>query len=224
MSKSTIFEGFTPEDKKAFEERGNSFVKEFGDGEAIFYVGDEPEFLYVLLEGSVHVENLLPSGRKVLVNRFDRPGTVFGEVYLYLKNQPFDYQCTASRYAKVLFIPKEILLGTRDMEEYQEKMKNNMLTILSEKAYYLNKRLLVFSEGSIRERILKDLKQRLGNSDSFTFYGTREEWAALLGIPRPSLSRELAKLQEEGIVSMERGKVKVNADDLRRGLDGSEEA
>ncbi|MDO5713105.1 MAG: Crp/Fnr family transcriptional regulator [Tissierellia bacterium] len=219
MIKSLIFDGFTLEDEQKFLEKGNSFTKEFGDGEVIFHIGDTPTHLYILLDGIVHVENLQPSGRKVLVNRFENPGTVFGEVYLYLKDQPFDYQCVASRYAKVLLIPKEILLDTKDQEEFQEKMKNNMLSILSHKAYYLNRRFLVFAEGSIREKILKDLKQRLEREEVFTFYGTREEWASLLGIPRPSLSRELVKLQEEGILQIKRGKVIVKREDLDRGLD-----
>lgn len=215
MERSLIFKDFTTEEIRDFLENSASFRKEFKAGELIFCIGERPKYLFVLLEGSIHIENVMPSGRKVLVNRFFSPGTVFGEVYLYLVNQPYDYQCMAAENTAVLAIPKEWILEERD-PVLGKKIKNNMLVILSTKAYTLNKRLLVFSEGSIREKILQDLKQRAGHGDTFTFYATRDEWAALLGIPRPSLSRELAKLQEEGILTTDRGKVKVDLKRLRK--------
>ena len=55
---------------------------------------------------------------------------------------------------------------------------------------------------SIRERIMEFLRveQKRQNSHTIVLPFSKKEWAEVLAIQRPSLSRELAKMRKEGII------------------------
>ena len=81
----------------------------------------------------------------------------------------------------------------------------NFLSIASKKSTDLRNRLKLLSHKSIEERILFYLdseKKRL-NTKKIPIK-SKESLAQLLNIPRPSLSRELIKLKEKGIIEYNR--------------------
>lgn len=194
------------------EGRGALVVKHLEKGESLFHIGDNPEALFLLLDGEIRVENLSDTGRMVVVNRFFTPGTLLGEVYYILK-RPFDYQAVAEVESEVL------LLSRKDLEALpEERLLAVLLPIVAEKAYTLNKRLRVFSEPSARDRVLRDLSLRLGEREKMTFYTTQAAWAEDLGLPRPSLSRILGELKERGVLSLSRGKLTITREGLEKAL------
>ena len=73
-----------------------------------------------------------------------------------------------------------------------------MLSILAGKAFFLNQKLQVVSAGSIRQKISRWIMQNIQEDGVVPLHLTREEMADYLGVPRPSLSRELMAMQKEG--------------------------
>ena len=80
---------------------------------------------------------------------------------------------------------------------------------LSWKAYNMNRKLRILGSGSLRERIVRFLVECQDSEGQIHMNLSREEMADYLNITRPSLSRELGKMQEEGILELDRRQILV---------------
>ncbi|WP_425538705.1 Crp/Fnr family transcriptional regulator [Microaceticoccus formicicus] len=214
-----LFNGLSDDEFKLIELNSNLRVFDFNNGENVFVAGDEPEFLFVLIEGSVTIEKTDINGKRTIVNTFTNRGTVFGEVYLYLRERSYDYTCHSIQASKVLAIPKEFIISlrTEDFESYSIIVQN-MLEILSEKAFHLNQKLLIHSSFSLRQKISNYLLQVSGNSDIIKLVFNREELAQYIGTTRPSLSRELMNMEEENIISVDKDTIHILNRDYLEGI------
>jgi CRP-like cAMP-binding protein len=87
-----------------------------------------------------------------------------------------------------------------------------MLNILSNKALMLNKKIEHLSAKSIRGKISSYLLEEYGqnNETAFRMSMKRHELADYLGIPRPSLSREMITMKKEGIIDYNGSWVQIN--------------
>lgn len=168
----------------------------------IFTQMDQPRASFVLLEGSVAVCNDSSLGTRSVMARFDRPGELFGEVFVFLGREQYENYAQALTAAKVLRIPRETFIQAQsdDMEAFRVKLSANMLTILAQKNVLLNQRMQIISCTTLRQKIAKLLLLRAAPDGSVALHMSREELADYLATTRPSLSRELMRMQAEGLL------------------------
>lgn len=198
-----------------------SYRKRYKKGDTIFRAGQAPVNLFVLLTGAVQIEKLDSNGRKHIVNRFREPGTVFGEVYLFMDDHMYDYDCSVHQDAEILIMPRE---GCFNFESYHGNAADsikctlivNMLNILADKAYYLNQKLMIHASFSLRQKIATYLMQQSQGQRYFSLKLNREELADYLGSSRPSLSRELMNMQKEGYLEIFKEDVKIDVEKLNQ--------
>ena len=175
----------------------------FRKGEMIFNQGDKPRYITMLVEGSVSVGNDSVNGKRSILGMFSNPGELFGEVFLFLNHDEYANYACASSPSKILEIPKEYLTRLGDKPSaLQNKMLSNLLTIFAERTYYLNNRLQVCS--TLKQKIARFILQNMNDRDRVTLKMSREEFADFLNAARPSLSRELMKMQEDGYIKVVR--------------------
>ncbi len=206
LKSSTLFKGFGQEEIEDLLSLDFCSIREVKKDSYIFHQGDRPEYMYVLLEGSVQVEKIDINGKRVIVNIFTRPGTVFAEVYLYLGDHNYDYGCLAREDTRCLEISKDFF---KEDSLVQKKVTQNMLEILSNKAFYLNQKLLIMGSFSLKQKIANYLLQKLEGSREVGLVYNREELADFLGTTRPSLSRELSNMEKEGLIRVKKGSIEV---------------
>ena len=89
------------------------------------------------------------------------------------------------------------------------KLRENLLEVFAEKAYNMNQKLRILGSGTLRERIVRFLVECQDSEGVIHMSLSREEMADYLNITRPSLSRELGKMQEEGILELSRRQILV---------------
>ena len=85
-----------------------------------------------------------------------------------------------------------------------------MLEIQSEKNFSMTKKLHLLSGTTLRERIALWLLEQAQEQDCVQLTMNREELADYLGTTRPSLSRELMKMQQEGLIVVEKSLIKLS--------------
>ncbi|MDO5520191.1 MAG: Crp/Fnr family transcriptional regulator [bacterium] len=181
----------------------------------LFHTGDIPAYLYILTEGEVHVCKDTPNGNRLIMNTFSKPGTTFGEVYLFVDEKPYDFYVVTTKDTRVLCVPKHYFYQTCDRScGHHQKVIKNMLSILSEKAYFLNKKIQIIAAGSLRHKLAEFFLQNCTDEGIVTSSMSREQLADYLGVTRPSLSRELMKMKEEGILEINRKQIKILDFDL----------
>ena len=100
-------------------------------------------------------------------------------------------------------------------DKYSKIITNNMLEILSNKAFYLNQKILIYSSFSLRQKLSKFFLLISENKDIVELELNREELADFLGVTRPSISRELMNMQEDGLIKIDKNKVSLNRNLLK---------
>ena len=180
----------------------------------IFFESDLPKALFILKSGVVQIEKNDIGGKRIIMNRFETPETVFGEVYAFLQSVPYDYSCRVIDDAKIIIIPANIFSASAALPAVQTKIVQNLLSILAHKAYFLNQKLLIFSSFTLRKKIAVYLLQQTHGQPKITLNLNREAMAEYLAVPRPSLSRELMNMQKDKLLTISKDTVTINIDKL----------
>lgn len=219
LKKSPLFASMSAEEVKACLGCSRAEIVTCEKDAFLFRQGDIPRKLMVLVEGVVAVGNDSSAGKRSIIATFDQPGELFGEVFLFLNKGEYDHYAQALTPARVLQIPKEFLYHTCGEDcAHHRTMISNMLSILARKAYFLNQRLQIVSCATLRQKIAKVLLQNRAPDGRVSLPMNREELADFLNTARPSLSRELMRMQEEGLVTVDRRTILVPDEEALREL------
>ena len=91
---------------------------------------------------------------------------------------------------------------------FHTRLIGNMLELMSGKIIMLNKKLNYSLMKTIREKIINYLIELYGinNDKIFLIPYNREELANYFSVDRSSLSRELAKMKDEGLIDFKKNK------------------
>jgi CRP-like cAMP-binding protein len=206
---NVLFQGLTMEDLTLCLKCSNAKVKEYKKNEIIFSQLDPPRALFVLVEGLVSVCQDSMDGKSYMITQIEE-NDIFGEVFLFLKDVGYSQYVIANVNSKVLEIPKEFFTHTCEANcTSHATIISNMLNILARKAFYLNNKVQLLTSGSLRQRLAKYFTGNMTDKGYIKLGMKRDNFAAYLNVTRPSLSRELMKMQEEGIIKVEKDMIKV---------------
>ncbi len=204
LKKSPLFARMSDGDIESCLQCSRAEVTRYERDAIIFHQHDVPRKLMVLLEGTVVVGNDSSAGKRSIIATLERPGELFGEVFVFLHKGEYDHYAQAVTPTSLLQIPKEFLYHTCGENcGHHQTLISNMLSILAQKAYYLNQRLQIISCATLRQKIAKMLLQYRAENGRVTLPMNREEMADFLGSARPSLSRELMKMREDGLITID---------------------
>ncbi|WP_276885908.1 Crp/Fnr family transcriptional regulator [Anaerococcus lactolyticus] len=189
-----IFKNLTDQDLDLIRSKTEFIEKTYGKGEYIFMAGDKSGDLFYLMEGVLNVYQIDSNGKRFIFQNFTKP-TLFGEVYSYL-GEPFDFDCECASSCKIL-----IIKDFRKIFEppCPESFLRSYINFLSHKCLALSKKNQITSQASLRQKIGKYLLET-ENQGKVKLSMKREDLADYLSTTRPSLSRELSKMAEEGII------------------------
>ncbi len=219
LKKSPLFAGMSDSDITNCLECSNAKIVPYEKDQIIFLQHELPEKLYVLLDGSIAVCSDSVLGKRNIVAAFTQPGELFGEVFLFIEKNEYDNYAQAAEGATVLEMPKRFLYQScANNCGYHTKLISNMLSILAQKAYYLNKKLQIVSGSSLRQKIARALYQNSSADGSVKLGMNREELADYLNVARPSLSRELMKMQDDGLIKVSGKRIVILDNDGIKGI------
>lgn len=207
IKKNQLFFGVSDENIKKLSKEFKYYIKTYNKGEIIAHEGDECRSLSLVLSGVVEIQRLYSNGKYIILNRAEE-GEVFGEALVFSKAKTYPATVVSLNKSKILFINKNDILKMCNKEE---KVLENFISLLSNKVFILNSKIKSISFKSVRQKIINYILNEIKNqkSNSILLKNTKEEIAALLGIPRPSLSRELIKLRDLGYIEFDRKKINV---------------
>ena len=83
------------------------------------------------------------------------------------------------------------------------------MSALAQKADYLNERLDIMASISLRQKIAKVLLRYDLQHPGKPYTATREELAQYIAATRPSISRELMNMQDEGLICVSREGIRI---------------
>lgn len=168
---------------------------------------DDCTSIGIILEGTVDVKKIYPSGKSITVAQLSQ-GNTFGEVILFSNKKKYPSTIVAGSKATVFFMTKESFSAICHIET---SVMINLLNILSQKILVLNNQLKSLSYESIRQKVANYLMQQYKQQETeyIILNITRQKMAEILGVPRPSLSRELIHMKNDGIIDFHKDTVKI---------------
>lgn len=202
--------------KSISEEEIETIIKEvpfrtvdYKKGEVLFWEGDKCTGIGIVLEGEVEIHKGAIMGKKITITQI-KPGDMFGEAIVFSTTHEYPATVEALLDSKILFISKEnILMMCSNHVQFVEKF----MEILSNKILILNNKLSLLSLKSIRQKILFYIIKESKDKKNMTINITKQEFSEILGVERPSLSRELIKMKEENIIDIKGKTIKILSQD-----------
>lgn len=181
-------------------------IREYKKNDVIANQGEKCSSLSVILEGKAVIQTIYENGKVLTLSKFN-VSDVFAEALLFSKDKEYPATVMAIENCKVLSFPRKSVLG---IMQKNIKFAENMLELLSQKIVILNKKINLVELDSIRRKICKILLDNYKKYDSYTYkISSKKELAEELGIPRPSLSRELIKMKEMGLIDFTLKEIKI---------------
>jgi len=172
----------------------------------------------ILLKGEATVSKEDAAGNRIVMTVL-KQGDIFGEIIVFSTHSKWPATVQAQEYCEVLFLEREKIVGEcGNVCSWHRKLIQNMLTVISEKALLLNKKVDFLTIKSIRGKIstylLEQFKKTGNNHIKLPL--NRNELADFLNVSRPSLSREMCKMRDEGIIDFYLSTVKIlDVDELK---------
>lgn len=179
-----------------------SYKRHYKAGEYIFQQGDKPSKIFLLLQGHIHIAKDFASGKRDVLYLVEE-GNVFGEMFLFGDMENYWYDAVAPVDVEILEIPWDFLYHfCENACKHHQMLTRNMLEIFSRKEFHITKKLHIVSTASLRERIAIWLIDSMDSEGKVVMRMKREELADFLGVARPSLSRELMRMQSDGLIEV----------------------
>ncbi len=207
LAKSVLFKHFSEEQIQHVLTFLDTKEETYTKGEVLFFEGDVCEHLGIVTEGSVELQTIFPTG-KVITHLEMKAPSVFGEALIYGSHNNYPVTVIASSKCRVLLVDREKLIHGLT---HHPILLSNFLELLSQKLFMMNDKIKLLSLDTIRKKLsmffLGEYKRQ--KSTMLTISLTQKELAEHLAIQRPSLSRELLKMKEEGVIDYYKDSIKL---------------
>ena len=165
----------------------------------------------ILLSGAVELVRIDQGGNRTILERLDAGG-LFGEALAFsdLSGDCTSVICTQD--CQVMFMEyRHIVRRCENACAHHSQLVHNVLGLLTEQNLRLSRRVEILSRRSIREKLLCYFAIQAGkDSSSFTMPFTLSALADYISTDRSAMMRELRKLREEGVVTIQGRQVTLN--------------
>lgn len=209
MQRSLPFEDFTEEEIAQVIKTLQLSPAFYKKGSTIFSQGENVTSAGLLLNGSVIAESVSYSGERRIIQTHSTGG-LFGDVLMSSLNHPTPVSLIAKEDVCVVFLSfQKIAESTCD--PLCRRVLTNMLHGIADKFWFLNRKIAYLSCKHLRGRVamfLLDMQKEFGTA-TFLLPYNREELAGVLGANRTALSRELGRMQKEGIINFYKNSFKI---------------
>ena len=211
LIKTPLFQGSETHEVEGLVLCLNPIIRKYIKSELVTLEGHSISSIGLVLEGTLMITRDIIDGSRIVMKKVG-PGEMFGEIAAFSDSKIWPATVIAQEDAVVMFMPSDKIVGICPTGCIgHKKLMSNMLRIISNKAIQLNEKIGYLSVKSIREKIAKYLIDQYRIQQQKTLYlnMNRNEMAEYLNVTRPSLSREMASMKEEGLIDYYRSSVKL---------------
>lgn len=177
-------------------------IHSFGKNECIVNSGESVHKFGLVLEGEAIIVKESAEGNRVIMNVVKKGG-LFGEMFVFSSHKKWPVTVISQSSCKVLFLTNaDLIARCKNNCSWHVSLLQNFMKIISDKGLMLNKKVEYLSIKSIRGKICSYLLDQYQNTKNSTIILSlkRNELADFLNVSRPSMSREMCKMRDEGII------------------------
>ena len=198
LEKSTLFSGLSAKTIREVLEAVPHHIQCYDKDETIFHLMEDASRLGIILEGRVEAQKPFPNGSQINVS-VRIAGEMIGPAAVFSRRQKYPCDVVALEPATIMIFRKEdiLLLMQKD-----SRILKHFMTELATAAYMLQQRLELLSYSGIAQKAAFYLlmQQRQAGNAVIQIPDSVSKWAMYMNVSRPSLHRELKKLEELGYI------------------------
>ena len=165
---------------------------QYKKGDTIAMQGSACRSLYILCEGSVYAKMISEEGKELTLDTLSAPD-VLASSFIFSTEGIFPITILANSNCSLWIVNKESIL--RIIKE-DSLVLRNYLTVISDHSVFLSKRLNEFALQTLSSDIISYIQQN-GAIQNL------QEAAFIFGVARPSLSRAILQLVNQGLLQKE---------------------
>ena len=204
--RTPLFDHIAPDERIAMLGCIGYHIENFKRGEVLHFEAENIRHIGILLSGAVDMVKEDIWGSRTLLLRI-RKNEMFGETFACGEDNLSLVTFSVSEDAKILFLPFDRVMHSCTMAcRFHHQLIENMVHIIAKKNRDLMRKVEVVSKRTIREKLLAYLSlqaQEQGNRYIEIPFG-RRELAEYLCVDRSALTRELAKMKDEGLIDFDK--------------------
>ena len=209
IRKCYLFDGIKDEQLADAIKLLNGHIKKVVKDDYIVQLGGTIKYAGLLLMGKIESSFQNENFDQITMHTFTG-GYLFGEglVINHAKNSPV--QVRAVEDSVVLFIDLEMIYAAADKSPIRNILARNLIKSLAKKNLILNQKVRILSQKSLRDRIFIYLRTLSKDKDGYVRIPfTQTALAEYLGVNRSALSRELGRMQNEGLLVINGKRIKI---------------
>jgi len=194
----------------------NPEIRNYKKDEIIASAEDNINGIGILVNGRASVVKETASGSSIIMDILEA-GNIFGEIAAFSNDPRWPASVFALEDCTVLFLEQRKIVGNCSRQcGAHNRLTVNMLSIISEKALMLNRKVEYLSIKSMRAKLstffLEQYKRH--GKPLFVLNMNRNQLAEFLNVSRPSMSRELGRMKDEGIIDFHMSTIRIRNLDL----------
>ena len=211
LNKTSLFKGMSEDEIHSALEVLLAEERTYKKGALILCAGTSTDRMGLVLSGSVTVESNDIWGNRTILSHISE-GQFFAETYALFNKEPLLVDVTANESSRILFLRcgKDYILQMQHTP-WMFKYIANLLNITARKNLILSGRSFHTAPKTIRGRVLSYLNSvsLQKHSNEFEIPFDRQQLADYLNLERTALSKELGKMQRDGLISFRKNRFKL---------------
>ena len=197
-----LFQGLEREEISEVLQRFHALIKHFPKSDYIYLAGDCVENLCVVLEGTVQMIKEDIWGEKSIIANLGA-GSVFAENFLGKLGDRSVVSYFVASDSEILMLPLgRALYDVSAPSKASQRLMCIIVSVLADNNTRLIEKTEILCKKTLRSKILAYLEQEARNNAcrQITIPFNRTDLANYLDADRSALTRELARMREEGLI------------------------
>ena len=199
LAKCALFRNISEEDLSKLLQGFECNVRTFEKGETVFRFMNRAESVGIVLEGSIAGIKPFPDGSEMSVT-LRKQGDLLGQAAAFSAMRRYPCDLIAHERSSVLILRREELLA---LMRKDARVMESFITGIASVTYMLQRRLELTGFKGIAQKAAFWLlmKSEASGEKKVMIPGSVSNWASVMNVSRPSLHRELRKMEEKGLIS-----------------------
>ncbi|MFI3304735.1 MAG: Crp/Fnr family transcriptional regulator [Rikenellaceae bacterium] len=179
-------------------------IKKYKKGDYIAYKGDRAMELTLLVRGSVKTELLLSSGI-YFTSKLHTAPYPFGALALFAEQNNYRADIVAQEECVVISVKRDVV---EDQMASCRRFLRNFIAYNTSKVDMFSKHISILTHKNLKARLAFYILT-LSTGDTFHFDKKLEALATYLCVERPSISRAIAQMVDDRIITYNRGEGRI---------------
>jgi CRP/FNR family transcriptional regulator, dissimilatory nitrate respiration regulator len=197
LSGAPVFRGVTVEDIEAILSLVPYRIRKFKEGTLISQSGEPVNSLMIVTVGTVKGEMVDDAGRVIKIEDIPAPGAL-ATAFIFGNRNRFPVNVVAISEVEILSIEKPDFLKLLMRNDI---VLVNFLNMISNRSQFLSEKIKFLNFKTIKGKLAQFILQKAGGVKETIVLGmTQNDLADFFGVARPSVSRALGELEQEGFI------------------------